>query len=80
MIYLDNAATSWPKPPAVARAVRDTLASAVGNPGRTSHRLAMDAATMVQECRENLAAAFWHREPLAHLLHRQHYRCAQPGD
>lgn len=64
MIYLDNAATSWPKPPAVARAVRKMLTSAVGNPGRTSHHLAMDAAAMVQECRENIAQLFGITNPL----------------
>ena len=55
MIYLDNAATSWPKPPGVARAMSNVLSSGMGNPGRTSHRLSMEAASMVQECREHLA-------------------------
>ncbi len=64
MIYLDNAATSWPKPSAMARAVRDTLVSAAGNPGRTSHHRAMDASSMIQECRENLAQLFGITNPL----------------
>jgi len=64
MIYLDNAATSWPKPPATIRAVRDALIEGLGNPGRTSHRFAMDAFTMVQECRENLAQLFGVSNPL----------------
>lgn len=64
MIYLDNAATSWPKPPAVARAVRATLMGAAGNPGRTSHRSAMEVAAQVQECRENLAQLFGIANPL----------------
>jgi cysteine desulfurase / selenocysteine lyase len=64
MIYLDNAATSWPKPPAVIRAVRNMLANAVGNPGRTSHHHAMDAALMVQGCRQNLAHLFGIANPL----------------
>jgi cysteine desulfurase/selenocysteine lyase len=64
MIYLDNAATSWPKPPGVARAASNALAHAVGNPGRTSHQRAMDAALLVQECRENLAQLFGVANPL----------------
>ena len=64
MIYLDNAATSWPKPPGVARAMSNALTSGMGNPGRTSHRLSMDAALMVQECRENLAQLFAIANPL----------------
>ena len=64
MIYLDNAATSWPKPPCVARAMSNVLSSGMGNPGRTSHRLSMEAASMVQECRENLAQLFCIANPL----------------
>ena len=64
MIYLDNAATSWPKAPGVARAVAATFRAAAGNPGRTSHRSALDAADLVQECRENLAALFGVVNPL----------------
>ena len=44
MIYLDYAATSWPKPPAVLRAMMDYLESAGGNPGRSGHRLSIAAA------------------------------------
>ena len=64
MIYLDNAATVWPKPPAVARAVRDAITHSVGNPGRTSHRSSMDSAMMIQECRENIAQMFAIANPL----------------
>lgn len=64
MIYLDNAATSWPKAPGVVRAVTDALKSAAGNPGRTSHRTTLDAAELIQECRENLAALFGGANPL----------------
>ena len=34
MIYLDNAATSWPKPPEVLRAVNGVMSRPFGNPGR----------------------------------------------
>jgi cysteine desulfurase family protein len=64
MIYLDNAATSWPKPAGVARAVSAALTRCAGNPGRTSHHLAMDAAALIQECREQLAQLFCIANPL----------------
>jgi len=64
MIYLDNAATSWPKPPAVVQAVCRALEAAGGNPGRTNHRLSFGAAEMIQECRENLARLFHIANPL----------------
>lgn len=64
MIYLDNAATSWPKAPGVARAVADALKHPGGNPGRTSHHLATEIALRVQECREDLACLFGIANPL----------------
>lgn len=64
MIYLDNAATSWPKPPGVVRAVSTAIIRGAGNPGRTSHHMAMDGATLIQECRENLAQLFCIANPL----------------
>ncbi|MFZ5827488.1 MAG: aminotransferase class V-fold PLP-dependent enzyme [Bacillota bacterium] len=54
MIYLDNAATSWPKPPAVKRAVLEALDEA-GNPGRSGHALALASARRVLAAREALA-------------------------
>lgn len=64
MIYLDNAATSWPKPAGVAQAVVAAMNRAAGNPGRTSHRTAMHSAELIQECRENLAQLFAIENPL----------------
>lgn len=58
MIYLDNAATSWPKPPAVIRAMAGTVQKIGGNPGRAGHHLALCAGRVVQNCRELLAQAF----------------------
>ena len=43
-IYLDNAATSYPKPPAVISAVADCMKYRGGNPGRGAHRLSLEAA------------------------------------
>ncbi|MDR1574063.1 MAG: aminotransferase class V-fold PLP-dependent enzyme, partial [Clostridiales Family XIII bacterium] len=39
MIYLDNAATTWPKPRQVLEAVLDAMENKGGNPGRSSHKL-----------------------------------------
>jgi cysteine desulfurase family protein len=64
MIYLDNAATSWPKPSAVIRAVSDALVYGAGNPGRTSHNSAMHAGEIIFECRERLARLFGATNPL----------------
>ena len=55
MIYLDNAATSWPKPPCVVRAMADALTQCGANPGRAGHRLSLEAGRMVEGCREALA-------------------------
>lgn len=55
MIYLDNAATSFPKPPQVIRAVSGVMAKMGVNPGRGGHRLALCAQRVVQRCREELA-------------------------
>ena len=57
-IYLDHAATSWPKPAAVQRAVYDCLSRAGGNPGHGSHALSDAAAQLVYDCRCALAQMF----------------------
>ena len=57
-IYLDHAATSWPKPTAVQRAVYDCLSRAGGNPGHGSHALSDAAAQLVYDCRCALAEMF----------------------
>ncbi|MGO9229426.1 MAG: aminotransferase class V-fold PLP-dependent enzyme [Bryobacteraceae bacterium] len=64
MTYLDHAATSWPKPPAVPAAMREMIEQAGGNPGRSGHRMAMRAGEIVYTCRENLAKLFGVRDPL----------------
>lgn len=55
MIYLDNAATSFPKPQAVADAVYRAVTVYGGNPGRSGHAMAIEAARQVFLCREALA-------------------------
>lgn len=56
MIYLDNAATCFPKPSSVSREVVRCMQKYCGNPGRGSHALSLAAAEKVYECRAELAA------------------------
>lgn len=58
MIYLDNAATTWPKPDAVWEAVVACGKLRGGNPGRSGHRLAAEAAREVFAAREILSELF----------------------
>lgn len=51
MIYLDNAATSWPKPESVYQTMDEFLRVKGGNPGRGSHSLAAAAREVVEETR-----------------------------
>lgn len=53
LIYLDHAATSWPKPPEVTQAVVQSLGSA-GNPGRSGHKLSLDAGRSIHKTRHQL--------------------------
>lgn len=55
-IYLDNAATSWPKPPEMIRAMTDFIQHHAGNPGRGGHRLAREAAATVERARTALSS------------------------
>jgi cysteine desulfurase/selenocysteine lyase len=64
MIYLDNAATSWPKPPQVIQAMSDFLERAGGNPGRSGHRLSIAAGRVVYDAREAVSELFNAPDPL----------------
>jgi len=64
MIYFDNAATSWPKPPVVARAMLRFLDEVGANPGRSGHRLAVEAGRVVYSAREAVAELFNAPDPL----------------
>ncbi len=61
---MDNAATSWPKPPEVMRAMSDFLERAGGNAGRSGHRLSLSAGRIVYDTREALAEFFNASDPL----------------
>jgi len=64
MIYFDNAATSWPKPPGVAEAMLHFLQEVGANPGRAAHRRAVDAGRIVYEAREAICELFHAPDPL----------------
>lgn len=55
MIYLDNAATSFPKPPEVIRAVSGVMEKIGGNPGRSGHAGALAGGRILEACREAAA-------------------------
>lgn len=57
MIYLDNGATSFHKPPQVRRAVVQAMARCA-NPGRGGYTAAMEAAQRVFQCRETAGRLF----------------------
>ena len=63
MIYLDHAATSFPKPEEVYRGMDAFVRSAGANPGRGGHRLAVEAEAMLQETRGLLARLFGAARP-----------------
>ncbi|HSQ90113.1 aminotransferase class V-fold PLP-dependent enzyme [Romboutsia sp.] len=58
MIYLDNAATTYPKPEKVYEAIMDCMKNYCANPGRAGHKLAMRAAREIYDARENIAKLF----------------------
>lgn len=67
MIYLDYAATSWPKPPEVLRAMTNFLECSGGNPGRSGHRLSIAASRIIYQARETLAE-FFHLSDSARII------------
>ncbi len=58
MIYLDNAATTYPKPKSVYRAVSASLTKYGANPGRSGHKAALAASAAVYDVRERVAEFF----------------------
>ncbi len=64
MIYFDNAATTWPKPPVVAEAMVHFLEDVGANPGRAAHRRAVEAGRIVYDAREAVAEIFNAPDPL----------------
>ncbi len=88
MIYLDHAATSWPKPLEVIEAMSNFMENAGGNPGRSGHRLSIAAARVVFETREAIAELFHVPDPMrvifthnvTYALNLALYGLLRPGD
>ncbi len=64
MIYLDNAATTYPKPTAVYQNVMRAMIEYGANPGRGSHAMAIEGARVIYETRELLAELFNLDDPM----------------
>ncbi len=63
MIYLDNAATTFPKPACMIKELNKCIAKYCGNPGRSGHIMSVKAAEKIFECREALASFFGTSRP-----------------
>lgn len=58
MIYFDNAATSFPKPPEAYEQLSRVLSECMGNPGRGAHKPSLAAAEVIYDCRCEIAEFF----------------------
>ena len=63
MIYLDNAATSFPKPARVYERMDRFLREEAANPGRSGHRLSVEAEAQILQARNILAKFFNVKHP-----------------
>ena len=63
MIYLDNAATTYPKPKRVKKAVLDAITYCGGNPGRGAHSLSLRSSELVFDARCEIADYLGIRKP-----------------
>jgi cysteine desulfurase family protein len=69
-IYFDNAATSWPKPEAMIKAMLDFNAHVGANPGRSGHRLSIEASRIIFNARETVASILGAEDPLSVIFTR----------
>jgi cysteine desulfurase family protein len=58
MIYLDNAATSFPKPESVYRVLDQFARTSLANPGRAGHKMALASEHVLDDCRHRLNRFF----------------------
>src|SRR5436305_10503790 len=63
MIYLDNAATSFPKPEAVYQALDQFARQSLANPGRAGHKMALAAERALDDARHLLNVLFHGEAP-----------------
>ena len=62
--YLDNAATTWPKPEAVLSEISRFFLEVGASPGRSGHRRSLDAARILYNTRESIASLFNAPDPM----------------
>jgi cysteine desulfurase/selenocysteine lyase len=62
-LYFDNAATSWPKPESVYQVMDAFARNAAGNPGRSSHAMAVAASSAIYDTRVRIAKFFGAESP-----------------
>ncbi|MDD6646203.1 MAG: aminotransferase class V-fold PLP-dependent enzyme [Firmicutes bacterium] len=63
MIYMDNGATSWPKPPEMLDAMTEAISSYCANPGRAGHAAAARTAREIYRTRTAAASLFNIEDP-----------------
>ncbi|OPH53567.1 cysteine desulfurase [Paenibacillus ferrarius] len=88
VMYFDQAASSWPKPPAVMTAMMACMEEYAANPGRGSHQMAVKASRALFETRKNLARLFGVKNPndisfalnTTHALNQAIKGFVKPGD
>lgn len=67
MIYLDNAATTFPKPISVINSVKESF-SYSANPGRSGHKMSIAASEKIYDCRSKICELFNFDSPERVLL------------
>lgn len=63
MIYLDNGATSFPKPRGMTAQMEDCMLHYCGNPGRSGHTMSMKTGEKVYQARKQVASLFQIENP-----------------
>ncbi len=58
IIYFDNAATSWPKPDNVIKEIKNYLENIGGSPGRSGHKMSINASRVLEDARESVSKIF----------------------
>lgn len=64
IIYFDNAATSFPKPPTVIEAIVDYMTNIGANPGRAGHKKSIEAGQIIFQARKIIAKLFGIKNPM----------------
>lgn len=58
MIYLDNGATSFPKPAGMLRVMHECMRDYCGNPGRSGHRMSIKTGEEIYKARKEMGKLF----------------------